>query len=228
MSRHRVVIVGCGFGGLFAARALRHANVDVTVIDRTNHHLFQPLLYQMATGILSEGDIAPPIRDVLRNQRNATVVLGNVQGIDVDRRSLTIETLGQSSEVAYDSLILATGADQSYFGHAEYARHAPGMKTIDNALELCGRIFGAFEMAERESDPTLRKFWLTFVVVGAGPTGVELAGQIAELARRSLGHNFRHIDPVPPAGLCPPGARGAADGHGTCRPAREHNVPQHA
>src|SRR6187551_3421371 len=112
--RHHIVIVGCGFGGLFAAKTLGRADVDVTVIDRTNHHLFQPLLYQMATGILSEGDIAPPIRDVLRNQRNATVVLGNVQGIDVDRRSLTIETLGQSSEVAYDSLILATGADQSY------------------------------------------------------------------------------------------------------------------
>ena len=194
--RHRVAIVGCGFGGLFAARSLRHANVDVTVIDRTNHHLFQPLLYQVATGILAEGDAAPPIREILRHQRNATVLLGNVQGIDLDRRRLTIETLGQPGEVSYDSLVLATGADQSYFGHPEYARYAPGMKTIDQALELRARIFGAFEMAECESDAARRSFWLTFVVVGAGPTGVELAGQIAELTRRSLDHNFRHFDPA--------------------------------
>jgi len=193
--RHRVVIVGCGFGGLFAARSLRRADVDVTVIDRNNHHLFQPLLYQVATGILAEGDIAPPIRDILRHQRNTTVLLGEVQSIDVQRRRLTVDTLGQCSEVPYDSLILATGASQSYFGHPEFARHAPGMKTIDNALELRSRIFGAFEMAERESDAALRKAWLTFVVIGAGPTGVELAGQIAELARRSLHHNFRRFDP---------------------------------
>jgi len=193
---HRVVIVGCGFGGLFAARALRRADVDVTVIDRNNHHLFQPLLYQMATGILSEGDIAPPIRDVLRHQRNATVLLGEVRSIDLPRRRLTVDTVGRRSELPYDSLILATGAGQSYFGHPEFARHAPGMKTIDDALELRGRIFGAFEMAEREPDASLRSAWLTFVVVGAGPTGVELAGQIAELAKRSLGGNFRHIDPA--------------------------------
>jgi NADH:ubiquinone reductase (H+-translocating) len=195
-SRHRVVIVGCGFGGLFAARALRRADVDVTVIDRNNHHLFQPLLYQMATGILAEGDVAPPIRDILRHQRNASVLLGEVQSLDLQRRLVTVDTLGQHSDVPYDSLILATGASQSYFGHPEFARHAPGMKTIDDALELRSRIFGAFEMAERESDAALRKVWLTFVVVGAGPTGVELAGQIAELARRSLDHNFRHIDPA--------------------------------
>ena len=194
-ARHRVVIVGCGFGGLFATRALRGADVDVTVIDRNNHHLFQPLLYQVATGILAEGDIAPPIRDILRNQPNATVLLGEVKKIDLQNRSLSVDTVGRYSEVPYDSLILATGASQSYFGHPEFARHAPGMKTIDNALELRSRIFGAFEMAERESDPALRKAWLTFVVVGAGPTGVELVGQIAELARRSLQHNFRHIDP---------------------------------
>jgi NADH dehydrogenase len=194
-ARHRVVIVGCGFGGLFAARALRRDELDVTVIDRNNHHLFQPLLYQVATGILAEGDIAPPIRDILRHQPNATVFLGEVQSIDLQRRRLTVDTLGQCSEVPYDSLILATGAGQSYFGHPEFARYAPGMKTIDNALELRSRIFGAFEMAERESDAAVRDAWLTFVVVGAGPTGVELAGQISELARRSLRHNFRHINP---------------------------------
>jgi NADH dehydrogenase FAD-containing subunit len=179
-SRHRVVIVGCGFGGLFAARALRRADVDVTVIDRNNHHLFQPLLYQMATGILAEGDVAPPIRDILRHQRNVSVLLGEVQSLDLQRRLVTVDTLGQHSDVPYDSLILATGASQSYFGNPEFARHAPGMKTIDDALELRSRIFGAFEMAEREPDAALRKVWLTFVVVGAGPTGVELAGQIAE------------------------------------------------
>jgi NADH dehydrogenase len=195
-ARHRVVIVGCGFGGLFAAQALRQADVDVTVIDRSNHHLFQPLLYQMTTGILPEGDIAPPIRDILRHQRNATVLLGEVQDVDLAGRHMTVDMLGRRGEVAYDSLILATGADQSYFGHPEYARHAPGMKTIDHALELRGRIFGAFEMAEGELDPTRRNTWLTFVVVGAGATGVELAGQIAELSRRSLHHNFRRIDPA--------------------------------
>jgi NADH:ubiquinone reductase (H+-translocating) len=194
--RHRVVIVGAGFGGLFAAQALRRADVDVTVVDRTNHHLFQPLLYQMATGILAEGDIAPPIRDVLRRQRNARVTLGRVEGIDLDARSLTVDTMGLRSEVPYDSLILATGAQQSYFGHPEFAADAPGMKTIDDALELRGRIFGAFEMAEREPDPELRRTWLTFVVVGAGPTGVELAGQIAELAHHALEGNFRRIDPA--------------------------------
>jgi NADH dehydrogenase len=193
--RHRVAIVGAGFGGLFAAKALRQADVDVTVIDRTNHHLFQPLLYQMATGILAEGDIAPPIRDVLRRQRNVSVVLGAVEDVNLDARCLTVNTLGMRSEVRYDSLILATGADQSYFGHTEFAHHAPGMKTVDHALELRGRIFGAFEMAEREPDPDLRSTWLTFVVAGAGPTGVEVAGQIAELAHRSLERNFRRIDP---------------------------------
>lgn len=194
--RHRVVVVGAGFGGLFAAKALRRAEVDVTVVDRTNHHLFQPLLYQMATGILAEGDIAPPIRDILRRQSNASVVLGEVEAIDLDARCLAVNTLGLRSDMAYDSLILATGADQSYFGHPEFARDAPGMKTIDHALELRGRIFGAFEMAEAEPDPVLQRSWLTFVVVGAGPTGVELAGQIAELAHSSLQRNFRRIDPT--------------------------------
>ena len=194
--RHRVVIVGAGFGGLFAAKALRRADVDVTVIDRTNHHLFQPLLYQLATGILAEGDIAPPTRDILRRQRNASVMLGEVEEIDLDARRITVNTVGQHSEVPYDSVILAAGAQQSYFGHPEFARHAPGMKTIDDALELRGRIFGAFEMAEREPDPQLQSMWLTFVVVGAGATGVELTGQIVELARGSLRRNFRRIDPA--------------------------------
>src|SRR4051812_19769092 len=187
--RHRVVIVGAGFGGLFAARALRRAPVDVTVVDRTNHHLFQPLLYQVATGVLSEGDVAPPIRDVLRRQRNARALLGEVVDIDLATRELVVDTIGNRSRVPYDSLIVAAGAAQSYFGHNEFAVHAPGMKTIDDALEMRGRIFGAFEMAEVDSDRC--KHWLTFAVVGAGPTGVELAGQIAELSRRTLKRNFR-------------------------------------
>lgn len=195
-AQHRVVIVGAGFAGLFAAKALRRADVAVTVIDRTNHHLFQPLLYQMATGVLAEGDIAPPIRDILRDQPNTSVMLGEVVGVDIETRVLHVDTLGRSSDVPYDSLIVATGAQQSYFGHPEFARHAPGMKTIDDALELRGRIFGAFELAEDEPDPDVRRAWLTFVVVGAGPTGVELAGQIAELAHRSLRDNFRRIDPA--------------------------------
>jgi NADH:ubiquinone reductase (H+-translocating) len=194
--KHRVVIVGCGFAGLFAARALRRAPVEVVVVDRTNHHLFQPLLYQVATGVLSEGDIAPPIRDVLRHQRNTSVVLGDVVDVNVERRVLTVETIGHPTPISYDSLIVATGASSSYFGHDEYARHAPGMKTIDDALELRGRIFGAFEIAELESDDASREPWLTFAIVGAGPTGVELAGQIAELSHRALRGNFRHFEPT--------------------------------
>jgi NADH dehydrogenase len=192
---HRVVIIGAGFGGLFATRALHHAPVEVTVIDRTNHHLFQPLLYQVATGVLSEGDIAPPIREVLRNQRNARVLLGEVVDINLEGQEVVVETISERQLVRYDSLIVAAGAAQSYFGHDEYAIYAPGMKTIDDALELRGRIFGAFEMAETEPDPTQRQPWLTFVVVGAGPTGVELVGQIAELAHRGLQRNYRSIDP---------------------------------
>jgi NADH dehydrogenase len=196
-TEHRAVIVGCGFAGLFAARALKRAPVDVTVIDRTNHHLFQPLLYQMATGVLSEGDIAPPIRDVLRNQLNTRVLLGDVVGIDAKRRVLEVDnTLGSVWEVQYDSLIIATGATQSYFGNDQFAKDAPGLKTIDDALEIRGRIFGAFELAEAEADVEERRRLMTFVVIGAGPTGVEMAGQIAELSRRSLGRNFRSIDPA--------------------------------
>jgi NADH dehydrogenase len=196
MNAHRVAIVGGGFGGLFAARALAHEGVDVTLIDRTNHHLFQPLLYQVATGILSEGSVAPPLRDVLRRQRNAEVVLGEVVGVDLDTHKLTTETLGRRSELPYDSLIVAAGAAQSYFGHPEFAEEAPGMKTIDHALELRGRIFGALELAEQEDDPETQARLMTFVVVGAGPTGIELAGQLAELSRHSLRGNFRRIDPA--------------------------------
>jgi len=193
-ARHQVVIVGGGFGGLAAAKALRRAPVDVTVVDRQAHHLFQPLLYQVATGVLSEGNIAPPLRDVLRHQRNAEVVLGEVGDVDLERRMVTCSLLDRSSELPYDSLIVAAGSGQSYFGHDEFAVYAPGMKTIDDALEVRGRIFGAFELAELEEDPLRRSAWLTFVVVGAGPTGVEMAGQIAELSRYSLRSNFRRID----------------------------------
>jgi NADH dehydrogenase len=192
--RHRVVIVGAGFGGLFAARALRRAPLDVTVIDRTNHHLFEPLLYQVATGLLSVGDVAPAIRDVLRRHKNTRVLLAEVTDIDLAAREVHLDTRGRRSVVPYDSLIVAAGATQSYFGHDEFAVHAPGMKTIDDALELRGRIFGAFEMAEVDSER--REHWLTFAVVGAGPTGVELAGQIAELARHTLKRNFRTYDPA--------------------------------
>jgi len=193
--RHHVVIVGCGFGGLAAAKALGRAAVDVTVIDRTNHHLVQPLLHQVATGILSEGDIAVPIRDALRRQRNTRVVLGAVVDIDLDARRVAVDTIGLRREIEYDILIVATGARQSYFGRPEFAVDAPGMKTLDDALELRGRIFGVFEMAEGERNPAARRRWLTFLIVGAGPTGVELAGQLAELSRRSLRGNFRRIDP---------------------------------
>jgi NADH:quinone reductase (non-electrogenic) len=193
---HRVAIVGGGFGGLFAAKALARADVDVTLIDRTNHHLFQPMLYQVATGILSEGSVAPPLRDILRRQKNTEIVLGEVVGVDLGSRRLTVDTLGRRTDVPYDSLIVAAGAAQSYFGHSEFAHDAPGMKTIDHALELRGRIFGALELAEQEEDALVRARLLTFVVVGAGPTGVELAGQLAELTRHSLRGNFRRIDPA--------------------------------
>ncbi len=193
-ARHRVVIVGGGFAGLAAAKALRRAPVDVTVVDRQAHHLFQPLLYQVATGVLSQGNVAPPLRDILRHQRNADVVLAEVVGIDLERRTASCRFLDRTWELAYDSVIVAAGSAQSYFGHDDFAVHAPGMKTIDDALEVRGRIFGAFEAAELEQDAARRAAWLTFVVVGAGPTGVEMAGQIAELSRYSLRSNFRRID----------------------------------
>ena len=195
-TRHRVVVIGSGFGGLFATKALRRADVDVTLIDRTTFHLFQPLLYQVATGILSEGEIAPPTRDILRRQPNARVVQGTVETIDVAARTVTSCILDKTTVTPYDSLIVAAGAGQSYFGNDQFAEYAPGMKTIDDALELRGRIFGAYELAELETDPLALDAWLTFVVVGAGATGVEMAGQIAELSRRTLKGNFRSFDPA--------------------------------
>ncbi len=196
-SLHRVVIVGGGFGGLFAAKFLRRAPVQITLIDKTNHHVFQPLLYQLATGILSEGAVAPPLREILRKHANVTVELADVTSIDVEARTVTAaRPLGEPLVVGYDSLIVAAGAQGSYFGHDEYTAMAPGMKTVDDALELRARIFGAFEMAEQEQDPVLKQTWLTFAVIGGGPTGVEMAGQIAELSRRSLKRNFRTFDPA--------------------------------
>ncbi|MDN5744305.1 MAG: NAD(P)/FAD-dependent oxidoreductase [Nocardioidaceae bacterium] len=192
--RHQVVIIGSGFGGLFGTKALRGADVDITMVAKTTHHLFQPLLYQVATGILSEGEIAPPTREVLASQKNAQVLLGEVTNLDLERREITSQVLGRELVTPYDSLIVAAGAGQSYFGNDQFAEFAPGMKSIDDALELRGRIFGAFEMAEigaarGENVDHL----LTFVVVGAGPTGVEMAGQIAELAHRTLTRDFRAI-----------------------------------
>src|SRR5271167_4798333 len=196
-SPHRIVIVGGGFGGLFAAKFLRRAPVEITLIDRANHHTFQPLLYQLATGILSEGAVAPPLREVLRKHRNVRVELADVTGFDLQAKTLTtVRGFGSALTVPYDSLIVAAGATGSYFGHDEFGRFAPGMKTIDDALELRARIFGAFEMAEMEEDPAAQRVWLTFAVIGAGPTGVEMAGQIAELSRRALKNNFRRIDPA--------------------------------
>nr|BFE70897.1 hypothetical protein GCM10020092_041980 [Actinoplanes digitatis] len=184
-----------GFGGLFATKSLRKAPVDVTLINSTAYHLFQPLLYQVATGILSEGEIAPPIREILRRQGNVDVRLGTVTGIDATARTVTVEAPGIDYTVGYDTLIVAAGASQSYFGNDGYADHAPGMKSIDDALELRARIFGAFELADLQPDPADAERWLTFVVVGAYPTGVEMADQIAELAHRNLPGQYRHIDP---------------------------------
>src|SRR6478672_2885727 len=193
-SRHRVVVIGSGFGGLFGTQALKRADVDITLIAKTTHHLFQPLLYQVATGILSEGEIAPATREVLARQDNARVLLGNVTYIDLEARTVTSRVLDRETVTPYDSLIVAAGAGQSYFGNDHFARYAPGMKSIDDALELRGRIFGAFEWAELASTPKEIQRLMTFVVVGAGPTGVEMAGQIAELSRRTLRRDFRAID----------------------------------
>jgi NADH dehydrogenase len=196
--RHRVVVIGSGFGGLNAVKKLKRAprgrQVDIKLIARTTHHLFQPMLYQVATGIVAEGAIAPPTRVILRKQRNVQVLLGDVTHIDLAGRYVESELLGHTYRNPYDSLIIAAGAGQSYFGNDHFAEFAPGMKSVDDALELRGRILSAFEQAERSNDPERRKKLLTFTVVGAGPTGVEMAGQIAELAEYTLKGAYRHID----------------------------------
>jgi NADH dehydrogenase len=186
-----VVIVGAGFGGLAAARHLAGAPVHVTVVDRRNHHLFQPLLYQVATAGLSPGDIAHPIRSILRDQSNARVILADVLAIDTDRRQVRLS----DGELGYHFLVLAAGAGHAYFGHDEWEKDAPGLKTLEDALEIRRRILLAFEKAERERDPAARRELLTFVIVGGGPTGVELAGAIAEISRHVLVSDFRAIDP---------------------------------
>ncbi|HZE96984.1 MAG TPA: NAD(P)/FAD-dependent oxidoreductase [Planctomycetota bacterium] len=186
-----VVILGGGFGGLSAARALRKAPVRITLLDRRNHHLFQPLLYQVATAALNAGDIAAPIRHILSRQKNATVLMAEATAIDAAGRKIVLA----DGECAYDRLIVATGATHSYFGHPEWAPYAVGLKTIEDALEIRRRVLSAYEQAEREQDPETRKAWLTFVIVGGGPTGVELAGALAEIARHALVRDFRNIDP---------------------------------
>jgi NADH:quinone reductase (non-electrogenic) len=192
---HRVVIVGGGFGGVRVAQGLEHEDVQVTLIDRTNHHLFQPLLYQVATGVLSPGQIAPALRSLFRGQENVRVVLGSAEEINLERRFVKVVAL-EATRVPYDTLILATGSTHSYFGHEEWSVLAPGMKTLDDAGRLRSRILGAFELAEQERDPRERARWMTFAIVGAGPTGVELAGQITTLAQRVLRGEYRTIDPA--------------------------------
>jgi NADH dehydrogenase len=188
---HRVVIIGGGFGGLYAAKALRHAPVDVTLIDRRNFHLFQPLLYQVATGGLSPGEIASPLRHVLRRSKNTEVLLAEVVDLDPAKQRIIL----LDGEAGYDTLIVAAGASHSYFGNDQWEPLAPGLKTIEDATEIRRRILLAFEKAEREPDEDARRAWLTFVVVGAGPTGVELAGALGEIANDTLRHDFRRIDP---------------------------------
>jgi NADH:ubiquinone reductase (H+-translocating) len=189
---HRVVIVGGGFGGLYAARALGRAAVDVVLVDRRNHHLFQPLLYQVATGSLSPANIAAPLRSLVRKQKNTRVLLAEVRAVDSDERMVVLD----EGQVPYDSLILAAGSSHSYFGHDEWAELAPGLKSLDDATEIRRRILLAFEAAERCDEPAEVERCLTFVIVGGGPTGVELAGAIAEIARHTLRHDFRRINPA--------------------------------
>jgi len=189
---HRVAVVGAGFGGLYAAKALKRAPVQLTVIDRRNFHLFQPLLYQVATGGLSPGEIASPVRHVLGKQRNTRVWMAEVKDIDPKSRCLELD----DGKVSYDTLILAPGSHHHYFGHDGWEHVAPGLKTIEDATEIRSRILLAFESAEREPDPAERRAWLTFLIVGAGPTGVELAGALGEIANDTLRHDFRSINPA--------------------------------
>src|SRR6476661_4663350 len=190
---HRVTVVGGGFAGLYAARNLGiDPEVRLTLVDRRNLHLFQPLLYQVATGALSPGDIDQPLRSLFRKQRNTTVILGEAVGMDVARREIQ---LADGGPIPYDTLVVATGAHHTYFDHPEWAAVAPGLKTIEDATEIRRRILIAFEAAEREADPDRRRAWMTFVLVGGGPTGVELAGALGEITRPSLKHDFRSIHP---------------------------------
>jgi len=191
VSTPRVIIVGGGFGGLYAARALARVPVDVTLLDRRNHHVFQPLLYQVAAAALSPGDIASPIRWILRRQANVEVLLADVQRVDPARRTVVLA----DGEMTYDYLILATGSTHAYFGHDQWRDVAPGLKTLEDALEIRRSVLLAYERAERETDPAKRQQLLTFVVVGGGPTGVELAGALAEMSRQSLARDFRHFNP---------------------------------
>src|SRR5882757_2553059 len=193
----RIVIVGGGFGGLAAAKALKHTPVHITLVDRTNHHLFQPLLYQVATSVLTPGQIASPIRGILRNQKNTTVILGEVTGVDKDQRRVFVNTADREGvALPYDYLILATGVRHSYFGHDEFEKFAPGLKNLADAVSIRNKILQAFEQAEAEEDPGRHRDLLTFVLVGAGPTGVEMAGAIAVLVHNTLRSDFRRIDPT--------------------------------
>ena len=188
--KHRVVVIGGGFGGLYATKALRHAPVEITLVDKRNFHLFQPLLYQVATGTLSPSDISSPLRSILSRSKNTNVLMEEVADIDPDRQVVKL----REQELPYDTLIVATGVSHHYFGNEHWKDQAPGLKTVEDALEMRRRIFMAFEAAEKETDPQKRKAWLTFVVVGGGPTGVELVGAIAELAYNTLKEDFRSID----------------------------------
>ncbi|MCC6994922.1 MAG: NAD(P)/FAD-dependent oxidoreductase [Deltaproteobacteria bacterium] len=191
-TQKHVVIIGGGFGGLWAARALKRARCRITLIDRRNHHLFQPLLYQVATATLDPSDIAAPIRSITRRQHNLSVLLAEVTAVDVGAKRIS---LSDGGELAYDYLVVATGATHSYFGKDHWARHAPGLKSLEDALDMRRRVLLAYEAAEAEPDPERRRAWLTFAIIGAGPTGVELAGALAEISRYSLRHDFRRIDP---------------------------------
>src|ERR1700722_13613513 len=196
MSRPRIIIVGGGFGGLAAAKALRNTPAEVILIDRTNHHLFQPLLYQVATSVLSPGQIGSPLRMILRNQQNTTVILGEVTGVDKGRKCIFASDADRKDvPVPYDYLILATGATHSYFGHPEFEKYAPGLKNLSDAEAIRNKILQAFEWAEAEEDPSRHRELLTFVLIGAGPSGVEMAGAIAEFVRSMLRSEFRRTDP---------------------------------
>src|ERR1700751_715173 len=199
---YTVIIVGGGFGGLATAKALRNAPVRVILIDRSNHHLFQPLLYQVATAVLGPGQIASPIRNILRDQSNVTVIMGEVTGVNKEARQIFVSDVDRKGiPLSYDSLVLATGAQHSYFGHDEFERYAPGLKSLADAVAVRNKILKAFEQAEAEEDPTRHRNLLTFVLVGAGPTGVELAGALAVLVRSTLRSEYRRIDPAAARGV---------------------------